>query len=261
MGHICTPPGQSTSITATLNFKADPPHQLRTFSHVGTHLVILFLSPDLTKQIKHSSCLGSKYHICLMAEYYKWAENICEECSSAVVKVTIVITPSNPVHSWGMQMLESGSGSSAGSHPPFCCQVSFVSFKLKAFLSLCPPPVQLWHSWRVQPVVLFCLFVLCVCVCFLGLHLQHKDISRLGVKMELPLFPIHHSSRQRRILNPLSEAGDQSHNLMVPSWIRFRCATTGTPDPYHFYPWPLEQPAPVTSAWVPEWEGPWSGPE
>ena len=31
---------------------------------------------------------------------------------------------------------------------------------------------------------------------------------------------LHPSSRQRRILNPLSEARDQTCNLMVPSWIR-----------------------------------------
>ena len=32
------------------------------------------------------------------------------------------------------------------------------------------------------------------------------------------------------ILNPLSEARDRTHNLMVPSQIRFRCATTRTPE-------------------------------
>ena len=30
---------------------------------------------------------------------------------------------------------------------------------------------------------------------------------------------LHHSSRQRRILNPLSSARDRTLNLMVPSWI------------------------------------------
>ena len=30
----------------------------------------------------------------------------------------------------------------------------------------------------------------------------------------------HHSSLQRRIVNPLSKARNQTHNLMVPSWIR-----------------------------------------
>ena len=33
----------------------------------------------------------------------------------------------------------------------------------------------------------------------------------------------------RRILNPLSEARDQTRNLMVPSRIHFHCAMTGTP--------------------------------
>ena len=40
---------------------------------------------------------------------------------------------------------------------------------------------------------------------------------------------LHHSSWQHWTLNPLSEARDRTHNLMVPSWIRFLCATTGTP--------------------------------
>ena len=40
---------------------------------------------------------------------------------------------------------------------------------------------------------------------------------------------LHHSSRQRQILNPLSEARDQTPKLMVPSQICFCCATMGTP--------------------------------
>ena len=40
---------------------------------------------------------------------------------------------------------------------------------------------------------------------------------------------LHHSSRQHQILNPMSEARDQTHNLMVPTWIRFLCAMMGTP--------------------------------
>ena len=42
---------------------------------------------------------------------------------------------------------------------------------------------------------------------------------------------LHHSSRQRWILNPLSEARHRTQNLMVPNRIRFRCATMGTPAP------------------------------
>ena len=40
---------------------------------------------------------------------------------------------------------------------------------------------------------------------------------------------LRHSSQQCWILNPLSEARDQTHNLMVPSQIHFRCATPRTP--------------------------------
>ena len=70
------------------------------------------------------------------------------------------------------------------------------------------------------------------------------EVPRKGVKSEVqpPAYTratatqnlshvcdLHHSSQQRRILNPLSKARDQTHNLMVPSQIRFRLATTGTP--------------------------------
>ena len=43
------------------------------------------------------------------------------------------------------------------------------------------------------------------------------------------IFNLPHSSRQHWILNPLSQARDQTCNLIVPSWIHFCCATTGTP--------------------------------
>ena len=70
--------------------------------------------------------------------------------------------------------------------------------------------------------------------CFLGLHLWHMEISRLGVKLELPLpvtatataiqdlspvSNLHHSSRQRLILNALSEARDQTCVLMDASQV------------------------------------------
>ena len=66
-------------------------------------------------------------------------------------------------------------------------------------------------------------------------------VPRLGVKSELQLpayttdmrdpsrvCNLHHSSRQRWILNPLSEARDRICILMDASQICFRCATTGT---------------------------------
>ena len=70
------------------------------------------------------------------------------------------------------------------------------------------------------------------------------EIPRLGVELELQLQAyatatamqdlscicnLHHSSQQHQILNQQSEAMNQTHNLMVPSKIRFCCATTGTP--------------------------------
>ena len=39
---------------------------------------------------------------------------------------------------------------------------------------------------------------------------------------------LHHSSRQHQIPDPLSEARDQTYNLMVPSGIGFHCSTMGT---------------------------------
>ena len=67
----------------------------------------------------------------------------------------------------------------------------------------------------------------------------------LGVQSELQLLAtatsmqepshictLHHSSGQRQILNPLSEARDQTCNLMVPSWIRFHYTMTGTPSAF-----------------------------
>ena len=47
------------------------------------------------------------------------------------------------------------------------------------------------------------------------------DLSRV--------FDPHHSSQQRRILNSLNEARDQTRSLMVPSQIHFCRAMTGTP--------------------------------
>ena len=69
--------------------------------------------------------------------------------------------------------------------------------------------------------------------------MQHIEVPRLGVKSEL-LLPayttatampdlnlicdLHHSSRRCQVLDPLSEARDPTHNLMIPSQIRFCCA-------------------------------------
>ena len=74
--------------------------------------------------------------------------------------------------------------------------------------------------------------------------MQHMEISRLAVEWELQLpdyttatampdlshiCDLHHSSWQHQILNPLIKLRDQTHNLMVPSQIRFHCTSMGTP--------------------------------
>ena len=70
------------------------------------------------------------------------------------------------------------------------------------------------------------------------------EVPRLGVESELQslayttatatqdpscICNLHHSSWQRQILNPLSEARDRTRVLMNTSRIRFRHTTTGTP--------------------------------
>ena len=65
-----------------------------------------------------------------------------------------------------------------------------------------------------------------------GPHLQHVEVPRLGVALELQLSAyatatarpdlshtcdLHHSSQQHQILNPLSEAMDRTHILMDTS--------------------------------------------
>ena len=79
---------------------------------------------------------------------------------------------------------------------------------------------------------------------FLVTHPRHKEGPRLGVELELLLLAyarataapgpshvcdLHHSSWQSWILHPLIEARDRTRNVVGPSQIHFRCATTGTP--------------------------------
>ena len=98
-------------------------------------------------------------------------------------------------------------------------------------------PLQRWKSTEKHECTLFFLsFVI------LGPHPQHMEVPRLGFKLELlpPAYAgatatpdpnrvcdLHHSSQHRQILNPLSEVGNLTCNLMVPSC--FRCATMGPP--------------------------------
>ena len=69
---------------------------------------------------------------------------------------------------------------------------------------------------------------------FLGPHLKHTEVPRLGVESELQLpayptptatwdpnniFNLYHGSRQRQILNPVNEARDQTRVLMDASQV------------------------------------------
>ena len=85
------------------------------------------------------------------------------------------------------------------------------------------------HPKLVSGVLSVCVCV-CVCVCVsLELQVQHMEVPRLRVESELQLpatatatatpdpshlCDLHHSSRQRQILHPLSEARDRIRILM-----------------------------------------------
>ena len=93
------------------------------------------------------------------------------------------------------------------------------------------------------PVLLFLPCFFFVCLLFLGPHLQHMEVPRLGVELELQLSVyttatatrdlsyvchLHHSSWQCWIPDPLSEARDWTYILMDTSQICFLCPIMGT---------------------------------
>ena len=83
----------------------------------------------------------------------------------------------------------------------------------------------------ILPIFLFFIYLVFY---FLGLHLGHMEVPRLGIQSDLQLLAyttatampdpshvcdIYHSSQQHQILNPLSNARDRTHILMDNSWI------------------------------------------
>ena len=109
---------------------------------------------------------------------------------------------------------------------PFLCWCTFRLFPCLAYCIQCCS--EYWST------CVFSFFLSFFFLSFLGPHLWHVDVPRLGVclELQLPAYAIatatpdpshicclHHSSQQHQILNPLSEAKNQTRNFMVPGWI------------------------------------------
>ena len=104
--------------------------------------------------------------------------------------------------------------------------------------------IPLTHSGNSYSTIFYFNFILrfvCLFV-FLGLHLWHTEVPRLGVKLELQLLAyttttamhdpsricnLHHSSQQCQTLNPLNKARDRTHILMDTSQVHYRWTTMG----------------------------------
>ena len=91
---------------------------------------------------------------------------------------------------------------------------------------------------------------------FLEPHLQHMEVPRWGVELELQLLAytlaiatwdpscinnLYYSSRQHQILNPPSEARDWTHILVDTSWVHYHWDTMGMPWGQEQWPAPKAQ--------------------
>ena len=132
------------------------------------------------------------------------------------------------------------------SPPPYFPSLNLTS-SLSAYIVVVPLTLRAmagtWYrAWNVWGKPLLNFFGV-----FLGLHLWHMEVPRLGVQLELypPAYAtaiampdpgwvcyLHHSSRQCQIPNPLSEARNWTWVLKDTSQIRFLWAMTGTPKIY-----------------------------
>ena len=98
-------------------------------------------------------------------------------------------------------------------------------------------------------VYVYLYIVICGLFFFFSFPFWPLEVLRLGFESELRqlahataivtwdpscVCDLHHSMWQHRILDPLSEARILILNLVVTSWVHFRCATTGTPRIWRF---------------------------
>ena len=123
-------------------------------------------------------------------------------------------------------------------------QRKIIEERLKNINSDCLQGMGKWiSSYSLWFFNLF-IFILFVYFYFWGPKSGHMELPRLGLesKPQLPAYAtatatqdlshvcdLYHRSPQCWVLNPLSEARNWTHNLMVTSWICVCCATTGTP--------------------------------
>ena len=106
---------------------------------------------------------------------------------------------------------------------------SLLSFPLDFPLSsLCSPESLLPHSQHLSFFFFFFVFFRATPMAYgisqargqiraaaAGLHQSHSGARSSRI------CNLHHSSRQHQILNPMSEARDRTHNLMVISQVRY----------------------------------------
>ena len=120
---------------------------------------------------------------------------------------------------------------------PICSRVCHI--RNKGLLYSAPENYRWWK--KDSPGRWYCfIYLFIIYYFFIGLHLRHVEILRLGVTSELqPLVyatttatwapsrvcNLYHSSWQCQILNPASKARDQTHILMDTSQVHYHWAT------------------------------------
>ena len=99
-----------------------------------------------------------------------------------------------------------------------------------------------YNQNEIMYFFIFFFFFWSICL-FLGPHLQHMEVPRLGVDSSYSCWPtpdlshvcdLHHNSWECQIFNPLSKARDPTCILLDISQICFHRATMGTPGVFPF---------------------------